>query len=157
MVDVLSSDDMLIVIPTAYVWGYLLHYTWNFVQRHDWGEVRYITLLQITKFHGECDIEIILKIGQLTGRVLFGGCFLANPVAIWTHRTQDKKAALISINITTSVISFNSLTLLNEVESSGFHIQCAWHCSKRSAASQSFVVVERQFFGAIGGEAPPPS
>jgi len=82
-----------------------------------------ITLLQITKFHGECDIEIILKIGQLTRRVFLCGVgFLASPVAIWTHRTQGKKAALISINTTTSAITFNSFTLLNEVESTGFRI-----------------------------------
>jgi len=86
-----------------------------------------------------------------------GVAFLANPVAIWTHRTQDKKAALISINATTSAISFNSLTLLNEVKSSGFRIQYAWHYSKRSAASRPFVVVERQFFGAIGGRAAAPA
>ena len=70
-------------------------------------------------------------------------------------QAQDEKAALISINTTTSAISFNTFTLLNEVELSGFHIQYAWHCSKRSAASRSFVVVEQQFFGAIGGGAMP--
>jgi len=66
---------------------------------NDMIEVRWdiwLTLLQVTKFHGECDIEIILKIGELTRRVFLRGVgFLANPVAIWiTHRTQDKRRHL---------------------------------------------------------------
>ena len=59
----------------------------------------------------------------------WGGCFFGQPCGYMNTQDTGQK--------------------VNEVESSGFRIQYAWPCSKRSAASRSFVVVERQFFGAI--------
>ena len=94
MLDVLSSDDMLIVIPTTLTIDGMFEdicYIIHAILCNDMTEVRWdIWLSLYCKFHGECNVEIILKIVQLIGRVVcgvLGGCFFGQPCGYMN--TQD--------------------------------------------------------------------
>ena len=53
-----------------------------------------------------------------------GGLLFWPTLWLYEHTGHRTKRRHLSINTTTSAISFNSFTLLNEVESSGFRIHC---------------------------------
>jgi len=149
MVDVLSAEWHVDVIPTALTDGMFEDIHYIIILCNDMNEVRWDIWLPIyCKFHGECDSERMLKIGQCLAELCVGQegpenecvfeakikwlrsvAFLANPVRYMNTRHSTKKQHLYQSTL--QLQQFCLIRLQYEVESFGFLIKCAWDCSKR--------------------------
>ena len=131
------------------VWGYLLglNYACNFVQRHDWGEVRYMTKI---------DYHFIANFMENATLKYIGGLLFWPTLWLYEHTGHRTKRRHL-YQSTLQLQQFLLIRLHYWMKLS--RLAFVSNTLGRSAASRSFVVVERQFFGAIGGgaaPAPPP-